>query len=237
MQYTDILFRYKVWVSPRLAHTHVPPTFAPPPSVLLCAREARAPLCVVWMLAVSLCGTSIESIESMISIESVDSIESIESRESRKSIKCKESIEPSRCWRFKILSGQKRSFYQKTCFTTGPWEIGYLKNVFFGGPRAQKRVCWRSARWQFYRCSRFYRFYRIHRLYRYHRFYRFYTCATQRDRQHSHHTQRENKSTDGGGGEAAAPIGTFVRARAARAPLCVWCECWRSLCVCTSIYR
>ena len=26
-----------------------------------------------------------------------------------------------------------------------------------------------------------------------------------------------NKSTDGGGGEAAGPIGTFVRARAARA--------------------
>ena len=38
------------------------------------------------MLAVSLCGTSIESIESMISIESVDSIESIESRESIESI-------------------------------------------------------------------------------------------------------------------------------------------------------
>ena len=69
----------------------------------------------------------------------------------------------------------------------------------------------------FYRLSRFYRFYRIYRLYRYHRFYRFYTCATQRDRQHSHHTQRENKSTDGG----LAPIGTFVRARSARAPLCV----------------
>ena len=32
------------------------------------------------MLAVSLCGTSIESIESIISIESVDSVESIESR-------------------------------------------------------------------------------------------------------------------------------------------------------------
>ena len=27
-----------------------------------------------------------------------------------------------------------------------------------------------------------------------------------------------------------SPIGTFVRARSARA-LCVWCECWRSLCV------
>ena len=32
------------------------------------------------MLAVSLCGTSIESIESIISIESVDSVESLESR-------------------------------------------------------------------------------------------------------------------------------------------------------------
>ena len=39
------------------------------------------------MLAVSLCGTSIESIESIISIESVDSVESIESRKSVKSRK------------------------------------------------------------------------------------------------------------------------------------------------------
>ena len=105
MRYTDILFRYKVWVSPRPAHTHtraanihtthkgktkVPMGAAakpPPPSVLLCAREARAPLCV----AVSLCGTSIESIESIISIESVTSIESVESRTSRESIESVES--------------------------------------------------------------------------------------------------------------------------------------------------
>ena len=62
-------------------------------------------------------------------------------------------------------------------------------------------------------------------------------------------TQRENNSTDGGGAEGAAPIGTVV-ARAQRAPpfvcgvnvgglLCgvwcgvnvVWCECWH-VCVC-----
>ena len=70
---TDILFRDKVLVSPRLAHTHThvphkrPPTFTPhtkgkttvpmgacPPSVLLLARAQRAPplcVCVVWMLA------------------------------------------------------------------------------------------------------------------------------------------------------------------------------------------
>ena len=29
VQYTNILFRYKVLVSPRLAHTHVPPTLTP----------------------------------------------------------------------------------------------------------------------------------------------------------------------------------------------------------------
>ena len=37
-----------------------------------------------------------------------------------------------------------------------------------------------------------------------------------------HHTQRENDTTNGGGAEGAAPIGTIAR------PLCVWCECWRS---------
>ena len=36
-----------------------------------------------------------------------------------------------------------------------------------------------------------------------------------------HHTQRENDTTNGGGAEGAAPIGTIAR------PLCVWCECWR----------
>ena len=45
------------------------------------------PLCV----AVSLCGTSIESIESKISIESVTSMESVESRTSRESIESVES--------------------------------------------------------------------------------------------------------------------------------------------------
>ena len=42
-------------------------------------------------------------------------------------------------------------------------------------------------------------------------------------RQHSHHTQRENDTTNGGGAEGAASIGTITR------PLCVWCECWRSV--------
>ena len=45
----------------------------------------------------------------------------------------------------------------------------------------------------------------------------------QRVRQHSHQTQRENKST-AGRTQRRRPIGTFVT-------LCVWCECWRSLCV------
>ena len=43
----------------------------------------------------------------------------------------------------------------------------------------------------------------------------------QPDADFGHHTQRENNSTDGGGAEGAAPIGTVV-ARAQRAlPLCV----------------
>ena len=47
-------------------------------------------------------------------------------------------------------------------------------------------------------------------------------CHT-KERQHSHHTQRENGTTNGGVAEGAAPIGTIAR------PLCVWCECWRCL--------
>ena len=64
VQHTNILFRYKVLVSPRLAHTHVPPTFTPhtkgkttipmgrarsarPIGTVVGAREARAHLCVV----------------------------------------------------------------------------------------------------------------------------------------------------------------------------------------------
>jgi len=53
-------------------------------------------------------------------------------------------------------------------------------------------------------------------------------------RQHSHHTQRENKSTERGGGKAAAPNGTFVRARAARAPVCVCGVKIGGTCVCAS---
>ena len=43
VQYTNILFRYKVLVSPRLAHTHVPPTFTPHTKR---ARASRAPTTV-----------------------------------------------------------------------------------------------------------------------------------------------------------------------------------------------
>ena len=35
-------------------------------------------------------------------------------------------------------------------------------------------------------------------------------CHT-KDRQHSHHTQRENDTTNGGGAFGAAPIGTIAR--------------------------
>ena len=80
VQCTDILFRYKVWVSPRLAHAHVPPTFTPHtkgkqkhrwgrrrsrrPHRYFClrARSARAPLCAVWMLAARVCALALGSL-------------------------------------------------------------------------------------------------------------------------------------------------------------------------------
>ena len=53
-----------------------------------------------------------------------------------------------------------------------------------------------------------------------------YSCHT-KDRQHSHHTQREQQQYRWGAREARAPS-VLLLARAQRAPLCVWCECWRS---------
>ena len=53
-------------------------------------RSARAPLCVVGLLAVCLCGTSIAFIESIRSIDSVESADSIESVESIEHIQSKE---------------------------------------------------------------------------------------------------------------------------------------------------
>ena len=46
-----------------------------------------------------------------------------------------------------------------------------------------------------------------------------HTCHT-KDRQHSHHTQREIDTTNGGGAGGAAPIDTVVCARSARPFVC-----------------
>ena len=108
-------------------------------------------------------------------------------------------------------------------------EVHALKNHFFGGPRAENSHLLevRALKNHF---SRFYRFYRIYRLYRYYRFYRFYTCATKETANiHTTHKGRTKVPMGRRASRAAPSVLLFVRAK--RAPLCVWCECWRSLCV------
>ena len=78
------------------------------------------PLCVVWMLAVSLCGTSIESIESIISIESVDSVQSIESRKM-----FFERADLQQMWFFSARTS-KKVFFQRADLQKHDFEKSFL---------------------------------------------------------------------------------------------------------------